>query len=186
MLNFINGGVCAAQGFKAAGVHMGVKSHKTDKKDVALIVSDVECSAAAVFTKNAVKAAPIHVDKEHLKNGKAKAIIVNSGNANACAPQGEENAKRMCVAAAKVHEALCAHYAGCAMVSVAPIGGDESVIYASTKAGQDNLRIIVCGHETQTTVTALFDNLGKGASGAAVQNMNIVLGFDETTGLSVE
>ena len=88
--------------------------------------------------------------------------------------------------AAKVHEALCAHYAGCAMVSVAPIGGDESVIYASTKAGQDTLRIIVCGHETQTTVTALFDNLGKGASGAAVQNMNIVLGFDETTGLSVE
>ena len=86
----------------------------------------------------------------------------------------------------KVHEALCAHYAGCAMVSVAPIGGDESVIYASTKAGQDTLRIIVCGHETQTTVTALFDNLGKGASGAAVQNMNIVLGFDETTGLSVE
>ena len=101
MLNFINGGVCAAQGFKAAGVHMGVKSHKTDKKDVALIVSDVECSAAAVFTKNAVKAAPIHVDKEHLKNGKARAIIVNSGNANACAPQGEENAKRMCIAAAK-------------------------------------------------------------------------------------
>ena len=87
MLNFINGGVCAAQGFKAAGVHMGVKSHKTDKKDVALIVSDVECSAAAVFTKNAVKAAPIHVDKEHLKNGKARAIIVNSGNANACAPR---------------------------------------------------------------------------------------------------
>ena len=101
MLNFINGGVCAAQGFKAAGVHMGVKSHKTEKKDVALIVSDVECSAAAVFTKNAVKAAPIHVDKEHLKNGKARAIIVNSGNANACAPQGEENAKRMCAAAAK-------------------------------------------------------------------------------------
>ena len=88
--------------------------------------------------------------------------------------------------AAKVHEALCAHYAGCKMVSVAPIGGDESVIYASTKAGQDTLRIIVCGHETQTTVTALFDNLGKGASGAAVQNMNIVLGFDETTGLSVD
>ena len=101
MLNFINGGVCAAQGFKAAGVHMGVKSHKTEKKDVALIVSDVDCSASAVFTKNVVKAAPIHVDKEHLKNGKARAIIVNSGNANACAPQGEENAKRMCAAAAK-------------------------------------------------------------------------------------
>ena len=101
MLKFIEGGVCAAQGFKAAGVHMGVKSHKATKKDVALIVSDVECSAAAVFTKNAVKAAPIHVDKEHLKNGKARAIIVNSGNANACAPEGEENARRMCAAAAK-------------------------------------------------------------------------------------
>ena len=101
MMKFIDGGVCAAQGFKAAGVHMGVKSHKATKKDVALIVSDVECAAAGVFTKNAVKAAPIHVDREHLKNGKAKAVIVNSGNANACAPQGEENAKRMCAAAAK-------------------------------------------------------------------------------------
>ena len=101
MMNFIEGGVCAAQGFKAAGVHMGVKTHNTSKKDVALIVSDVECAAAAVFTKNAVKAAPIHVDKEHLKNGKARAIIVNSGNANACAPHGEENAKRMCAAAAQ-------------------------------------------------------------------------------------
>ena len=100
-MNFIPGGVCAAQGFKAAGVHMGVKTRNTEKKDVALIVSDVECAAAAVFTKNAVKAAPIHVDKEHLKNGKARAIIVNSGNANACAPQGEENARRMCAAAAK-------------------------------------------------------------------------------------
>ena len=84
-----------------------------------------------------------------------------------------------------VHEALAAHYTGSKMVSVAPLGGDESVIYASTLAGKDTLRIIVCGHETQTTVTALFDNLGKGASGAAVQNMNIVLGFDEATGLSI-
>ena len=87
--------------------------------------------------------------------------------------------------AAAVHAALSAHYAPCKMVSVAPLGGDESVIYASTLAGKDTLRIIVCGHEKQTTVTALFDNLGKGASGAAVQNMNIVLGFDEATGLSL-
>ena len=88
--------------------------------------------------------------------------------------------------AEEVHAALAAHYAGQKMVSVAPLGGDEPVIYASTKAGQDTLRIIVCGREDQTTVTALFDNLGKGASGAAVQNMNIVLGFEESTGLSVE
>ena len=101
MLNFIEGGVCAAQGFRAAGIHVGVKTHAAWKKDVALIVSDVECAAAAVFTKNAVKAAPIHVDKAHLANGRARAIIANSGNANACAPQGEENAERMCAAAAK-------------------------------------------------------------------------------------
>ncbi len=88
--------------------------------------------------------------------------------------------------AATVHEALAAHYAGQKLVSVAPLGGDESVIYASTKAGWDSLRIIVCGREDQTTVTALFDNLGKGASGAAVQNMNIMLGLEETTGLSVD
>ena len=100
MLNFIDGGVCAARGFRAAGVHAGVKTHAEWKKDVALIVSDTDCAAAAVFTKNVVKAAPVHVDLKHLADGKARAIIANSGNANACAPQGEENAERMCAAAA--------------------------------------------------------------------------------------
>ena len=101
MLKFIDGGVCAAQGFKAAGIHVGVKTHANWKKDVALIVSDVDCAASAVFTKNVVKAAPIHVDKTHLADGKARAIIANSGTANACAPHGEENAIKMCQAAAK-------------------------------------------------------------------------------------
>ena len=99
-MNFIEGGVCAAQGFRAAGIHVGVKTHAAWKKDVALIVSDVDCAAAGVFTKNVVKAAPIHVDLNHLADGRARAIIANSGNANACAPQGEENAQRMCAAAA--------------------------------------------------------------------------------------
>ena len=101
MLNFIDGGVCAAQGFRAAGIHVGVKTHAAWKKDVALIVSDADCAAAAVFTKNVVKAAPIRVDLQHLADGRARAVIANSGNANACAPQGEENARRMCAAAAK-------------------------------------------------------------------------------------
>ena len=101
MLNFIGGGVCAAKGFRAAGVHAGVKTHAEWKKDVALIVSDVDCAAAAGFTKNPVKAAPIHVDRKHLADGRARAVIANSGNANACAPQGEENAERMCAAAAQ-------------------------------------------------------------------------------------
>ena len=68
---------------------------------MALIVSDVECAAAGIFTKNVVKAAPILVDLAHLADGKARAILANSGNANACAPQGEENAARMCAAAAQ-------------------------------------------------------------------------------------
>ena len=101
MLKKIAGGVCAAKGFRAAGLHVGVKTHNVNKKDVALIVSDVDCSAAAVFTTNVVKAAPIHVTKAHLADGKARAVVCNSGNANACAPQGEENAEKMCAAAAK-------------------------------------------------------------------------------------
>lgn len=84
---------------------------------------------------------------------------------------------------AKVWECLASHYEGQKMVSVAPLGGDENVIYASTLAGKDTMRIIVSGHEKQTMVTALFDNLGKGASGAAIQNMNILMGLDETIGL---
>ena len=87
--------------------------------------------------------------------------------------------------AKQVWECLNDHYAGQRIVTVAPLGGDESVIYASTLAGKDTMRIQVSGHESQTMVTSLFDNLGKGASGAAIQNMNILLGLDETTGLQV-
>lgn len=84
-----------------------------------------------------------------------------------------------------VWECLSDHYAGQRLVTVAPLGGDESVIYASTYAGRDTMRIQVSGHESQCMVTAIFDNLGKGASGAAIQNMNILLGFDEATGLNL-
>lgn len=83
-----------------------------------------------------------------------------------------------------IHAKLAAYYAGQALVTVAPFGGEEPVIYADTMAGRDSLQLIVSGRAEQTIVTALFDNLGKGASGAAVQNMNLMLGFDETTGLT--
>ena len=82
-------------------------------------------------------------------------------------------------------EAINDHYAGQKLVSVAPLGGDEAVIYASTYAGKDTMRIQVSGQRDQCMVTAIFDNLGKGASGAAIQNMNLLLGLDETTGLSL-
>lgn len=84
---------------------------------------------------------------------------------------------------ADIHACLADHYAGQRLVSVAPLGSNGPTLYANELAGTNELRIVVCGNDAQTTVTALFDNLGKGASGAAVQNMNIVLGIDETTGL---
>ena len=85
--------------------------------------------------------------------------------------------------AQEIHARLAEYYAGQTFVQVAPFGGEEPVIFANTLAGTNYLKLIVCGHEEQTTVTALFDNLGKGASGAAVQNMNLMLGFSETAGL---
>ena len=81
----IPGGVCAAMGFSASGVHCGIRKNHT-KKDLALIVSDVPASAAAVYTRNLVKGAPLLVTKAHLENGTARAIICNSGNANTCRP----------------------------------------------------------------------------------------------------
>ena len=97
----ITGGVTAALGFTAGGVHCGVKkSSSPDKKDLAMILSEKECTAAAVYTMNRVKAAPLYITMEHLEDGVARGIIANSGNANACAPEGHENAKRMCASAA--------------------------------------------------------------------------------------
>jgi len=84
----------------------------------------------------------------------------------------------------EVRQKLADYYAGAVMVQVAPTA-DAAKAYGNAKAGQDTLMIVVAGNDEQFTVTSLFDNLGKGASGAAVQNMNIMLGLDETTGLSL-
>ena len=89
-----NGGVCAPKGFKASGVHCGIRKNKT-KKDLALILSDNLCSAAAVYTTNKVYGAPITVTRQHLENGKAQAVICNSGNANTCNADGVQKAKMM-------------------------------------------------------------------------------------------
>ena len=84
----------------------------------------------------------------------------------------------------EVWQKLSDYYAGSKMVQVLD-STETAKVYANAKAGQDTLSLIVAGNDQQFTVTALFDNLGKGASGAAVQNMNIMLGLDETTSLSV-
>jgi len=93
-MNYISGGVCAADGFKASGIHCGIRKNRT-KKDLALIVSDVPASAAAVYTTNLVKGAPLTVTKKHLENGIAQAVICNSGNANTCNANGIEVAEKM-------------------------------------------------------------------------------------------
>ena len=93
-MKMIEGGVCAAKGFTAAGVHCGIRKNKS-KRDLALIYSSVPASAAAVYTTNLVKGAPLVVTKQHLSDGKAQAIICNSGNANTCNANGVEIAEQM-------------------------------------------------------------------------------------------
>ena len=94
-MKLIPGGVCAASGFKASGIHCGIRKNHS-KKDLALIVSDVPAAAAAVYTTNLVKGAPLTVTKNNISNGIARAVICNSGNANTCNANGIEIAEGMC------------------------------------------------------------------------------------------
>ena len=100
MLKQITGGVCAAKGFTATGVHCGIRKNKT-KRDLALIYTKTEATAAAVYTQNLVKGAPLTVTKNNIANGKAHAVICNSGNANTCNANGSEIAEKTCELIAK-------------------------------------------------------------------------------------
>ncbi len=95
MCKRIEGGVCAPQGFKASGVHAGIRKNKT-KKDLSLIVSEVRAATAGVYTQNLVKGAPIYVTQKNIADGYAQAVICNSGNANTCNANGIEIAEKMC------------------------------------------------------------------------------------------
>ena len=94
-MKIIQGGVCAATGFKASGIHCGIRRNHS-KKDLALIVSDRKAAAAAVYTTNLVKGAPLTVTKQNIADGMAQAVICNSGNANTCNANGFEIAQAMC------------------------------------------------------------------------------------------
>lgn len=91
----ISKGICAPKGYKAAGIHCGIRKNQT-KKDLALIVSETRAAAAAVYTCNLVKSAPIKVTKKNLTDGYAQAVVCNSGIANTCRAEGVEMAERMC------------------------------------------------------------------------------------------
>ncbi len=130
-MKIISGGVCAAEGFVASGVHCGIRKNRT-KKDLALIFSKVQANAAAVYTTNLVKGAPLLVTKKHLENGKAQAVICNSGNANTCNANGIEIAEKM--------SALTAEALG--------ISADDIVVASTGVIGQPlNLEPIAAGIE---------------------------------------
>lgn len=144
-MKIISGGVCAAQGFTAGSIRCGVKeSRKQD--DVAVIYSECECTAAATYTLNRVKAAPLYITMEHLEDGVARAVIANAGNANACAPDSMENARRMAQSASK------------------RLGIDEkSVVVASTGVIGQRLNI-ECIEEHLPEITLLPDGSDKAAA----------------------
>lgn len=141
------GGVTAPKGFRANGIHCGIRKNK-DKKDLMLIVSDVLCDAAAVYTQNLVCGAPVTVTRENLKNGKARAVICNSGIANTCNADGVEKAEAMC--------ALTEQYTG--------IPANDVVVASTGVIGQPiDLEPIQNGMQT------LVDGLNENGSSAAAQ-----------------
>ncbi len=143
----IEGGITAAAGYRTGAVHSGIRGNQA-KKDLAIIVSDVPCQAAAVYTSNIVKAAPLHITKQHLADGQAQAIVINSGNANACAPRGEENAKREAMAAARL---LGLKPEAVLVASTGVIGQELPIEVIESAAGQ-----IVLGTDSADTARAIM------------------------------
>ena len=141
------GGVTAPKGFRANGIHCGIRKNK-DKKDLMLIVSDVLCDAAAVYTQNLVCGAPVTVTRENLKNGKARAVICNSGIANTCNADGVEKAEAMC--------ALTEQYTG--------IPANDIVVASTGVIGQP-----IDLEPIQNGMQALVDGLNENGSSAAAQ-----------------
>lgn len=140
MYNIISKGVCAPKGFKANGIHCGIRKNKS-KKDLSIIYSDVMCSAAAIYTQNKVQGAPIAVTKAHIEDGYAQAVIVNSGNANTCNADGVDIANQM--------SNLCAQ---------ALHLKDNDIIIASTGVIGQQLPIQPIADHMQKLVSGLNDN----------------------------
>ena len=162
-MKYIDGGVCAAKGYKAGGIHCGIRKHTT-KKDLALIISEVKASAASVYTQNLVKGAPITVTKENIKDGKAMAIICNSGNANTCNANGIEIATQMCE--------LTSKYTGI---------DKTDVVVASTGVIGQPLDIEPIASKMEELVNSLGDNSADAA--AAIMTTDTV---EKTIALSFE
>ena len=149
MLKHIESGVCAAKGFTAGGIHCGIRKNRT-KKDLALIVSEVPAAAAATYTTNLVKGAPLTVTKAHIADGYARAVICNSGNANTCNADGIEVAEKM---SALLADALA-------------IDPTDVVVASTGVIGQPlNIEPIAAG------IPALIDSLSADGSDAAAEGI---------------
>lgn len=157
---YIDGGVCASKGFKASGVYCGIKETENKKNDIALVVSDVMCNAAAVYTQNKVKGAPIVVTKRNLEatGGKAQAVIVNSKNANTCNADGEEKAEKMCQLAAK---ALNLKPEEVIVASTGVIGQILPIEPIERAIPKLILGLCVCGNEDAATAIMTTDTVKK-------------------------
>ena len=153
-MKLISGGVCAAKGYKANGIHCGIRKNHS-KKDLALIVSDVPASAAAVYTTNLVKGAPLTVTKANIADGIAQAVICNSGNANTCNYNGIEIAEEMCGLVAE-HTGICARNVVVAstgvigqVLDITPIAnGMEELAAGLSYEGSDNAAMAIMTTDT--------------------------------------
>ncbi|MBQ3537104.1 MAG: bifunctional ornithine acetyltransferase/N-acetylglutamate synthase, partial [Clostridia bacterium] len=143
----VSGGVCAAKGFKAGGIHCGIRKNKT-KRDLSLIVSEVKASAAAVYTTNLVKGAPLVVTKNNISDGFAQAVICNSGNANTCNADGIEKAEAMCK-----------------LVAAETGISEKDVVVASTGVIGQTLDITPIENGMKELVSSLGDNSKEAAEG---------------------
>ena len=156
MIKQIEGSICAAKGFTASGMHCGIRK-RNDKNDLALIFSKVPAHAAAVYTTNLVKGAPLTVTKQHIADGMAQAVICNSGNANTCNSNGIEIAEQM--------SALVAEKLG--------INKDDVIVASTGVIGQKlNITPIANGMET---LAASLSETGDEEAAKAIMTTDTVM-----------
>ena len=195
MFNFINGGVTAPSGFTASGIHCGIRKNKS-KKDLALIMASTECDAAAVYTQNLVYGAPITVTRNNISDGKARAIICNSGIANTCNADGVKKAQLMCQIAAEATGLTPTDFVVCSTgvigqpIDINPIkNGMNELVASLNKDGSTDAAEAIMTTDTVKKEFALEFTLGNkickiGAiskgSGMIHPNMATMLGFITT------
>ena len=189
----VSGGICAAKGFKAAGIHCGIRKNK-QKRDLSLIISEQRAAAAAVYTTNLVKGAPIAVTRENIADGYAQAVICNSGNANTCNANGVEIARAKC-SLTEQHAGISAQDVIVASTGVigqpldiAPIaGGMEELVKSLSSDGSLAAAEGIMTTDTRVKEIAFeFEAGGKKCRIGLQQLAHVILALTETLALVIE